>query len=653
MQELQRASLGPLRGHALAWGGVVALQALLLALRLPRALGPRTWLAVQGTVLAHTLALALLLSGALALWRRWGVGPRWLGWALAFLGLGAPTLWAMRDDLSGLITRLPAQIPPALWWLLGAALTTVLLLVGYGGARWVGRGRLRWLALGVAAALVGANATYLPLAYPGLHLVSSVGAGLIACGALEGAGPRRSVPRWASAAALLALLGAALLGVLVRPANRTLLELSHQPLAALVPFIAPLYGARSASFQVPLAQRPWFVDRARLAPVPPSSPSPLPAAPIVLLLGVDSLRADVLADERHRRRLPHLFALRDAGVWFRQARAAGTSTAPSLAALFASRYYSQLRWTEYTKRRPEVFPHDDPSPRFAELVAAQGVPTLTVDTTGWLTHEYGIVRGFQEQISARVRAYPTAEAAGRSLRAQLARQAPGPLLAFVHFLDAHAPYDCGPKPRGAKRGAFEAYLSCLERVDEELGRLRSVVAERTALKERVVWMIFADHGEAFGEHGVSFHASTLYDELLRVPLLVVAPGLRARHVEEPVSLVDVGPTVLDAYGLSTPALMMGQSLLPLLAGRPSALTRPILAEAQLKRAWITPEGTKVIADTRRGTLEIYDLGADPRELDNLAVSAPGRHAELPGTLAHFFDVHTYRSPGYVVPFRRW
>ena len=85
----------------------------------------------------------------------------------------------------------------------------------------------------------------------------------------------------------------------------------------------------------------------------------------------------------------------------------------------------------------------------------------------------------------------------------------------------------------------------------------------------------------------------------------------------------------------------------------STITRPILAEAQLKRALVTPEAVKVIHDTRRKTLEIYDLIRDPAELDNLIESAPGRHAELPGTLAHFFEVHTFRAPGYEVPFRRW
>lgn len=137
--------------------------------------------------------------------------------------------------------------------------------------------------------------------------------------------------------------------------------------------------------------------------------------------------------------------------------------------------------------------------------------------------------------------------------------------------------------------------------------------------------------------------------MIRVPILVHAPGLKARRIETPVTLLDLGPTLLDLYGIATPAHFMGQSLVPALRGDVLRLTRPILAEARLKRALVADDGYKIVHDTRSGTVEL----CDPGEQENVYEKEAKRGRELLETMGTFFDRHTHRRPGYEVPYRKW
>jgi hypothetical protein len=89
---------------------------------------------------------------------------------------------------------------------------------------------------------------------------------------------------------------------------------------------------------------------------------------------------------------------------------------------------------------------------------------------------------------------------------------------------------------------------------------------------------------------------------------------------------------------------------PYLRGERPVLTRPIVAEARLMQSLVTPEGMKVIYDTRAQTVELFDLGRDPGEERNLY---PAAGDELLDVVRTFFQVHTLRQPGYRVPYRKW
>jgi arylsulfatase A-like enzyme len=169
--------------------------------------------------------------------------------------------------------------------------------------------------------------------------------------------------------------------------------------------------------------------------------------------------------------------------------------------------------------------------------------------------------------------------------------------------------------------------------------------------DRAVLIVSSDHGEAFGEHDTFYHTKTVYEELLHVPLFIQGRGIKPRRVGRRVTLVDLGPTILDLFGVETPSGFMGQSLVPLLAGRDVKLDRPIFAEGRLRRAFYMENGLKVIEDARRKTVEAYDLTSDPRELTNLFDTE--RERVRPGLVAlrRFFDVHAFAKPGYETPYK--
>ena len=153
-------------------------------------------------------------------------------------------------------------------------------------------------------------------------------------------------------------------------------------------------------------------------------------------------------------------------------------------------------------------------------------------------------------------------------------------------------------------------------------------------------ILAADHGEAFGEHQTTQHSKTLYQELVHIPLIIRTPIHRAQEIEDRVTLLDAGPTILDIFGLPTPSQFMGQSLVPFLEHKHPVLERPILAEGRLRRSIVTPDGLKVIDDPRRTVVEAYDLVADPNETTNLWGKDP-RADEALLDLRTFFANNAY------------
>jgi arylsulfatase A-like enzyme len=469
------------------------------------------------------------------------------------------------------------------------------------------RGAVRAGSAAVGLSLAIANGLVLEGDYPAVHLMLGWLAALTVAHAVEGLAFPVPLSRRARQVAL-GLLGVLSLASLVVPppqaVRRRLLAL---PSAVAAPFVARLQPEADAKGRdlLPSAVRksPWFKKRKSAKAVPPSGALVLPEPKLVLFLTIDATRADVL-DDANEKKLPTLFRLKSKGAWFTMARATASSTRPSMASVFTGRYYSQLKF----KGSGTKTVLDDRGPRFPQLLTDAGVHTVSLPLLFRISAESGVGRGFEKEFRDVLGAAATVKKL-----IELAKQATGPTFLYAHFGEPHAPYTGkGSTPR-------ERYLDEVRTVDRELGRLVSALND-AGLGKRALYMISADHGEAFMEHGVGNHSRVIYEEVARVPLVVYGPGVEPREIDEPVSLIDVAPTLLDLFGVATPGPLMGQSLVPLLAGRDVSLERPIAIQATHGLAGLYVENHKVIFDFHARTVEVYDLAEDPGEKRNLADS---------------------------------
>ena len=501
-------------------------------------------------------------------------------------------------------------------------------------------------ALGVAActlglALAAGNGLVLQGGYAGVHLVVAIAAGTLA-GIGLGSARRLGAPTRAVTVSLAlgALFAAA--SIVLPPSNAVALALLRHPTASVAAFLARRHvSAAVDAAAIPREQAEWFADRSAVAPIPPTEPQ-LEQRPIVIFLTIDALRADLVLDDGQDA-TRHLRELAASGALFVDAHSVASATSPSLGAIFAGKYYSSLYWTEKRTGGGKVkyFLTEEDTPRWPELL--EHVKRVLVRRKGGVDSAEGIVRGFEETTAE----ISWADEIVDQIDAVLGEAGDAPLLVYSHLLDPHFPYTS----RGTMDDPFQGYLAEVAFVDAQIARLRSIVAKR-GLEGRTFFILTADHGEAFGEHRTKYHAKTVYEELVHVPLIVTGPGVVRRRVDEPVSTMDVGPTILDLFGAETPGSFMGQSLVPLLRGDDVKLTRPIVIDTgRRKQALIGRDGLKIIRNLNEKTVELYDLRADPKELVNLVDDQPALAAERLGLLAAFFEAHELTRPGYVVPSR--
>ena len=510
--------------------------------------------------------------------------------------------------------------------------------------------RLRLAPAVLAAATM--IAAQLPLRddYEGAHCLAVWGSILLAVPSLAPVTVRaaRSLARGLLGRALLVVVSiAAALGLLVVPSNAVRAELFRQP-CALAPWVLATvrWPAPSVHAATTPSPSPWLRSRAQVPPIPPSEPPLLAKNAVVVVLTIDALRADVVADPANDARLSTFAKLKQDGVVFTHASSAGSETVVSLSELFADTYFSQQRWGDYGRGISRfAFPAEDTTTRFPELLSQHGVSTHIVGPLAFFADDYGMTRGFrknEEHVQGKL-----GGAGSQSIHVLLkALEEPHPDGAFLytHLLEPHAPYLGG----GPVSTDHARYLSAVQLSDRLVGKVLDAL--RSRFGDDWVLIVSADHGEAFGDHETTTHAKTLYEELLHVPLIVRSPRFAARTIDQRVGLIDLAPTILDLFQLPTPGTFMGESLVPLLRGGDAQLTRPLFAEGRLRRALTFPDGLKVIDDPLRKVVQVYDLARDPGETENLFDTDPARSDTALATLRAFFAAQTLRDGGYVPPY---
>jgi arylsulfatase A-like enzyme len=204
-----------------------------------------------------------------------------------------------------------------------------------------------------------------------------------------------------------------------------------------------------------------------------------------------------------------------------------------------------------------------------------------------------------------------------------ARESDEPFFLVYLPIVGHHPYATtspGPFPPSDERNR---YLNAIHEADRALGQLRTGLEAR-GLDGETLYVVFGDHGEAFGQHeGNIGHSFYLYEENVRVPYLIAAPGPfdEAPRAGQTVSVVDTAPTVLELLGRAVPEAYEGASALD---GR--ARMAFFVTDYAQQRLGLIDGCSKVLYDLDSEAAELYDVCADPEERSNLAQSEPERVA---------------------------
>jgi arylsulfatase A-like enzyme/HEAT repeat protein len=367
---------------------------------------------------------------------------------------------------------------------------------------------------------------------------------------------------------------------------------------------------------------------------------PLPAGPRrpeadVLLITIDALRADhVGAYGYARRTTPNIDRLAAEGTRFSRVYSQAPHTSFSVSSMLTSKYFPTMARLAPGERHDTI----------AAVLRNYGWKTAAFYPPAVFYIDSDKLKTFAEtNFDFEYVKFEFIDAQRRvdQLLAYYDTVKPTRSFVWVHFFEPHEPYVAHP---GFEFGAgdVDRYDSEIAYTDAAVGRL---VGEVRARRPGTVVIVAADHGEEFEEHGGRYHGSSLYEEQLRIPLIVSIPGVAPHVVEGQVELFDVTPTVLALLDISVPVRMRGTDLGPWLATPPAPAQRlpPAFAELEDKRM-VSLGGEKLLCDMRLGLCAYYDLGADPHERRNLAEERPARVTYLRGLLDNWLDAHLTFEP---------
>ncbi|MCL2448871.1 MAG: sulfatase-like hydrolase/transferase, partial [Polyangiaceae bacterium] len=347
----------------------------------------------------------------------------------------------------------------------------------------------------------------------------------------------------------------------------------------------------------------------------------------ILLLTVDALRADHVSSYGYARpTTPSLDALAAEGTLFSSAYCPTPHTSYSVTSTMTGKYLRPLlslglgedseTWASdlrrYGWRTAAFYP---PAVFFIDQVRFGAFES---DHLGF---EYAKVE-FADPVlrEAQVAAYLDGAPQGR------------PLFLWVHFFEPHEPYVAHAEHpfSGGGSADVDAYDSEVATADDGIGRVVRLVRSR---RPAPVVIVTADHGEEFGDHGGRYHGTTVYEEQVRVPLVVVGPGVRAGVRERSVvQTIDLLPTALSALGIPRPARVRGRDLGALLAGRASP-DDPGFAFAETDDYALVASGDdRLVCARRAAACELFRPADDPGERRDFAELHPDRFTALRAAL---------------------
>lgn len=411
----------------------------------------------------------------------------------------------------------------------------------------------------------------------------------------------------------------------------------------------PRPGEFVPASEVPIAFEPkarpsYAVDVASPEAAGPAAPATSPSRPNVILITIDCLRTDHTSlFGYHRETTPNIARYAANGLAFSYAVPHGTNTGHSFVSMLRSTYMEGI--------------FDRNMPTLTQLLAAEGYHTSFVNARrldDWLTprrwHRYRptMIGDFDVLHLDGEREWTADELTDRAIDYFERLPEGRPEFSWIHYMDVHMPREGHPEYGFGDRDV-DVYDAEVRYTDAAVGRLLDYLSARGVLERSIVF-ITADHGEGFLEHGTRDHSNKPYADNSRVPLVVLAPGLEPRRVDEVVGLVDVAPTALAYAGLPVPDVYRGIDLVA--AARAGGLPRrPIVSETPRNGietsffAWAYIDWPyKYVYDVRGVTHELYDLAADPDEQRNLVEVERDRAARLRAALGRWLDLETVAPP---------
>ncbi|MEN0064962.1 MAG: sulfatase [Myxococcota bacterium] len=348
----------------------------------------------------------------------------------------------------------------------------------------------------------------------------------------------------------------------------------------------------------------------------------------VIMVFIDTLRPDHMSlYGYHRDTTKAIDGLASTAVIFDQARSVAPWTLPSARTIVTGRYPDH-----YLAPSTQTLPG---------ILGDAGFATAFIAGNVYLSANFEMHRDWNLH---RVGLWPSATEVTDDAIEWLDEHEGRNALIQVHYMDAHLPYIepityrpmyAGTGPAGLRTtfhlsdvrranlgGDPDGQQYIKDRYDNNVRYATDQVARLVQrLDDNDILLLYADHGEEFWEHGGFEHGHTLFDELLHVPMIIHAPGVKARHVETPVSLLDLTPTILELLGRDIPSNVQGKSLVGVLKGKPDAESEFIARDQAFglplyglerwgvlhgKDKWTTTEGREAL----------YDLAQDPKETNN-------------------------------------
>ncbi len=413
-------------------------------------------------------------------------------------------------------------------------------------------------------------------------------------------------------------------------------------------------------------------------PAPPAEAPPL--RPNVLLVTLDTLRADHLGCYGYfRDTSPRLDALAEESVLFERCAVPMATTLPSHVSMLTSTWPLEHGVLANVAHGGEAFSISPGLEPLSAVLADAGYATAAFVSAKPLRPKSGIDAGFEhfdDPGAPARRGDLTTSRALDWLRRHAALDAERPFLLWVHLFDPHDPYVAPEGWAGhfraderldawldereflesralangneyVPREVVDAYDDLVRFTDAQVGRLLDALDE-LGLDERTAVAVLTDHGEGLGQHEVLFHG-LLWREQVRAAWLLRVPGLAPRRVAEPVSTVDLLPTLLGRVEIPGAERLLAQaSGVDALA--PGFRGRPQLSQTGLRRVGL---GQEIVYALTRGRWRyhwlreegeaLYDLEADPHELADVSSAHPEVVTALRAELLELVERQTERG----------